>query len=205
MASIKSHVVYEPIDPRSLSKKEKTQYLNTAMKKPRLERRPSITDNDSDSEADFEADSTLEAAFPQLPIITEVDRKSAITTKKRQWQSPRERLEAELRKLDGFWSFKPIPRDTTFVRQNQSRTTLSPASTPSGSEVYLPSSHPPSILTLGEDTNSFEGRPESQSITEETHLNSSASSEGHECSITFSKFSRGKNIARGDPGKESHF
>lgn len=134
MAAIRSHVVYEPIDPRSLSKKEKSRYLSTAMRKPRLERRPSLADSDPDSEVDLEADPTLEAPLPEFSLVTEVDRKSTITVDKRQWQSPRERLEAELRKLDGFWSFKPIPRDTSFVRQTQSRAAPTLASSPSGSE-----------------------------------------------------------------------
>lgn len=171
MASIRSCVVYEPIDPRSLSKKEKSRYLNTAMRKPRLERRPSIPDNDCDSEVDPEADPTLEAPLPEFSLVTKADRKPSITIEKRQWQSPRERLEAELRKLDGFWSFKPIPRDTAFVRQTQSREALTLASSPSGSEVSPLSSLSPLVLTYhqykfsGKDANSSEGRSESHSIT----------------------------------------
>lgn len=141
------------------------------MGKPRLERRPSITDNDADSDVDFEADATLEAPLPEFSLVTEVDRKSAIKIEKRQWQSPRERLETELRKLDGFWSFKPIPRDATLVGQT-SRATLTPASSPRGSEVYLPPSPSPLEVTYnqygfsGEDANSSEGRREPQDITE---------------------------------------
>ena len=127
--------MYEPIDPRSLSKKEKSRYLTTAMGKPRLERLPSIINNDSDSDVDSEAD--LEAPLPEFTTVTQVDRKPTITIEKRQSQSPRERLEAELRKLDGFWSFKPIPRDTVFVGQTQARAAFTPAPSPNGSEVYL--------------------------------------------------------------------
>jgi len=143
------------------------------MRKPRLERRPSIVDNDSysDSEVDLEGDPTLEASLPEFSLVNKVDRKPSIIIEKRQWQSPRERLEAELRKLDGFWSFKPIPRDTGFVRQRQPRTALSPASSPSCSEVYPPSSLSPLEVThyqygfSGENANSSEGWPEPHSTT----------------------------------------
>lgn len=137
MASVKPCVVYEPIDNRTLSKKEKIRYLVTAMGKPRLERRPSI----SDDESDYELDPQGETPLPEVPVVhtSKTDHRQSqsrpmIDDGKQQPQNTRKRLEAELRKLDDFWSFKPIPRDTTLVSRVQARAALNSASCPNPSE-----------------------------------------------------------------------
>lgn len=118
MAPAYFEITYEPIDFRTLSKREKVQYLLTATRKPRLDQQtqihtPSIaiySDNNTASSSSTTSDSDSDSSPPGAVVVLP----------KRKREPPNaarvERMEAELRKLDEFWSFKPIPREVVPLR-----------------------------------------------------------------------------------------
>ncbi|KAF8468266.1 hypothetical protein BDZ91DRAFT_102977 [Kalaharituber pfeilii] len=152
MSSMKPDVIYEPIDYRTLSKKEKFRYLITSMRKPQFDRRRSI------AEADCEAEQELAASKIDISEVSDVERAEESFRQ----PTPRQRLVEELQQLDEFWSFKPIPKDNIMIysRYSHSRTTLSGASSPTLSEVesfsppcvYSPITHRDGVQTPQTDT-----------------------------------------------------
>lgn len=144
-----------------------------AIKKPRLERRPSIPKSEINLGSHSSTDSPPPSEAPDMEDDDGSDRSSVDLE---QPQTPRERVAEELRKLDEFWSFKPIPRDSTLVvRQAHARTTISSASSSPimhSPEVHSPSHPPPAPQAVpltensSKNTDNFEGRSGPELTTE---------------------------------------